>query len=448
MKGIRSRVTAVSAVLLATALAGCTSAGSGDANTTAPPEESACQPSNGKVTLNFATWIPGIDDVVELWNAKNPDIQVNVESVPGGTNGTYQNFSNAIQAHNTPDLGQIEFYALPTFRVQGGLRDIASCPGVSAAKADFSDALWEQVTLGESESVYAIPHDTGPMGMYYRKDLFENAGIPVPTTWEQFADAAAEIAATGGSITNFSVSSGEIPPFAGFVAQAGGQWFSTSDGKWTVDLTGPESTKVAEYWQDLLSKKYVSTVPGFTDSWNQAYNTGQVWTWFSGPWGANGVMGGAPDTAGNWAVAPLPQWTAGANVTGAWGGSSTVVFDDSEHPAEAAEFALWLNTSPEALSALVGLGQFPANSTAGDKVPALSEGLPFFGGQAIYEDFLVAGQQSAPFTWGPTMTQTFSDVADGFAAAIAGNGTLLDGLRTGQQKTVEALRAAGIPVSE
>ncbi|MGW0802615.1 ABC transporter substrate-binding protein [Nonomuraea sp. NPDC002799] len=444
----RSRFAAAATVSLAIALTGCSSTGGGDTNATSPSEASACQPSNGKVTLSFATWIPGIADVVKLWNAKNPNIQVKVESVPGGANGTYQNFSNAIQAKNTPDLGQIEYYALPSFRVQGGLRDIAGCSGVSAAKADFSGALWEQVALGESKSVYAIPHDTGPMGLYYRKDLFKKAGIPVPTTWEQYADAAAKIAALGDSITNFSVSSGEIPPIAGYVAQAGGQWFGTSDGKWTVDLTGPESTKVMAYWQDLLSKKYVSTIPGFTDSWNQAYNKGKVWTWISGPWGANGIMGGAPDTAGDWAVAPLPQWSAGANVTGAWGGSSTAVFEYSKHPAEAAKFAQWLNTSPEALSALVKLGSFPADSTAGDKVPALSEGVPFFGNQAIYQTFLDAGQKSAPFTWGPTMTQTFGDVSDGFAGAIAGNGTLLQGLQTGQQKTVQALKAAGIPVSE
>lgn len=442
------------AVLLSVALTGCgddPTATAPTAETTseaAPPEAGACQPADGPVTLEFSTWIPGIENVVALWNEENPDIQVNVNSVPGGANGTYENFSNAISAQDTPDLGQIEFYALPTFRVQGGLMDIAPCAGVAEAAVDFSDSLWEQVSLGESDAVFAIPHDTGTMGMYYRKDLFDQAGIPVPTTWEEFAVAAAEIAELGHSITNFSVSSGEIPPFAGLVAQAGGEWFGTTADGWTVDLTGAESTKVAQYWQDLLSDGHISTIPGFTDSWNHAYNNGEVWSWFSGAWGANGIMGGAPDTAGGWAVAPLPQWEAGAGVSAPWGGSSTAVFQFSDHPYEAAQFALWLNTSAEALNALVALGQFPASSTAGDKVPALSEGVPFFGDQAIYADFLAFGEGGASFTWGPTMTQVFSDVSDGFSAAVAGDGTLLEGLEAAQAKTVDALRAAGIPVSE
>ena len=31
----------------------------------------------------------------------------------------------------------------------------------------------------------------------------------------------------------------------------------------------------------------------------------------SAVWGANSISSGAPDTAGKWAVAPMPQWNAG-----------------------------------------------------------------------------------------------------------------------------------------
>ncbi len=293
-------------VMLAGTLAACSSTPKDGASGT-PPEAAACAPADGPVTLTFASWIPGMEEVVKLWNDKNPDIQVKVDSVPGGANGTYQNYSNAIQAKNTPDIGQMEFYAIPSFRVQDGLRDIGGCEGVAESKSLFPEGVWDQISLGQDGVAYAIPQDTGPLGMYYRKDLFEKAGIPVPTTWEEFAVAAEKIAATGTSIANFSASSGEIPQFVGLVTQAGGQWFNADNDTWTVSLTSPESVKVADYWQDLLAKKYVSTVPGFTDTWNHAFNTDQIWTWMSGPWGANGLMGGAPDTAGGWAVAPLPQ---------------------------------------------------------------------------------------------------------------------------------------------
>lgn len=431
------------AIAATIALAGCSS--SGGSTTTASGSDS-CKASSGKVTLNFTTWVPGMDKVVALWNAKNPKIQVKVTTGPSGNAGTYQNYFNELKANKAPDVGQIEYDTLPAFRVQGGLQDFGACPGVAAAKSEFSAGLWNQVTFGEKSAVYAIPQDSGPMALYYRADLFKKAGIPVPTTWDEYAAAAVKIKALGGAITNFP--KGDVNWFAGLVSQNGGQWFKTSGGKWTVDLNSPESNKVATYWQDLISKKLVTTIPGFTDQWNNAYNTGKDWTWVSAVWGANSISSGAPKTSGKWAVAPMPQWTAGANVSGAWGGSSNVVFKGSKHPAEAAKFILWLNTSTEALNALIaGANLYPA-STAGDQLPALSEGVPFYGNQPIYKLFGEAGKAISPFTWGPTMTQTYSDVSDGFGSALSGSGTLEDALKTGQEKTIAALEAQSIPVNK
>ena len=434
------RVAAVATAALV-ALAGCSSGGSSDASGAAASD---CAASTGKVDLSFTTWVPGMDKVVDIWNKANPDIQVAVSEVPSGNAGTYQNFFTQLKAGNAPDIGQVEYDSLPAFRVQDGLANIASCDGIEAAKADFAEGLWNQVTFGEDNSVYALPQDSGPMAMYYRKDLFEKNNIPVPTTWDEYAANAAKIKELGGQITNFP--KGDVNWFAGLVSQAGGQWFSTADGTWDVNLTSDVSTKVATYWQDLLDKQLVSTIPGFTDQWNNAYDTGADWTWVSAVWGANSISSGAPNTAGNWAVAPMPQWDASAPTSGAWGGSSSVVFKGSKHPAEAAKFLLWLNTSTEALTALnTQANLFPASST-GAALPALSEGVPFYGDQKIYELFSEQAKIVSPFTWGPTMTQTYSDVSDGFAAALSGSGTLVDALKSGETKTVNALKAQSIPV--
>ena len=90
------------------------------------------------------------------------------------------------------------------------------------------------MTFGEDDSVYAIPQDTGPMAMYYRKDLFQKAGIAVPTTWDEYADAPPKIKAEGGYITNFPQT--DMNWFAGLVWQADGQWFENDGDKWTVTL--------------------------------------------------------------------------------------------------------------------------------------------------------------------------------------------------------------------
>ncbi|WP_433378111.1 ABC transporter substrate-binding protein [Actinoplanes sp. CA-142083] len=433
------------AVLLLSALSitACSSGETEDATAGA----ASCAPSSGPVTLTFTSWVPDIQKVVDIWNKANPNIQVKVQTGPNGNGGTYQNFFNQLKAGNAPDLGQIEYDALPSFRVQDGLTDLAGCSEVTGAQGQFVDWTWNQVSFGEQGHVYAVPQDAGPMAMFYRKDLFEKNHIPVPTTWQEYADAAAKVKAAGGYITNFSNS--DINQFAGLAWQAGGHWFANDGTNWTVSLTDEPTTKVANYWQGLIDKKLVSAVPPWTDEWNNAYNESKAWTWVSAVWGANSIATGAPKTAGKWAVAPMPQWTAGEKIAGNWGGSSTAVFKGSKHPYEAAKFALWLNTSNEALTELNKVAQLYPATKAGATLPALSQGVEFYGGQKIYDEFATAsGQVKADFTWGPTMTQTYADASDGFKAAVSGQETLIKALQDAQASTIQTLKSQSIPVKE
>lgn len=444
MQHSKKKAAAAVIAISAFALAGC-SAGGGDTSGNGDATAS-CTPADGDVTLEFTSWIPGIEDVVKIWNDANPEIQVDVQTGPNGNGGTYQNFFNQIKAGDAPDLGQIEYDALPNFLVQDGIEDLSACEDVVAAEDQFVDWAWGQVTLG-TDSVYGIPQDTGPMALFYRADLFEQNGIAIPTTWDEYREAAVKIRELGGYITNFSQS--DINQFAGFAWQDGAQWFSSDDSGWTVSMADDATTTVADFWQSMLDDDLVATVPAWTDEWNNAYNSGQVWTWNSAVWGANSISSGAPDTAGAWAVAPLPQWEAGESAAGNWGGSSTAVLKGSEHLYEATKFALWLNTSDEALTALAEAANLYPATTAGLSLPVYAEGVDFYGGQKIYDVFADAATQVSPdFAWGPTMTQTYADVSDGFKAAVSGSGTLLDAIEKGQSSTIDALKAASIPVKE
>ena len=441
---MRTPVTALGTLLISSlALTACSS---GDDEAGAPA--ASCAPSSGgPVTLTFTSWVPGIEDVVEVWNAKNPDIQVKVQTGPNGNGGTYQNFFNQLKAGNAPDLGQIEYDALPSFRVQDGLFDLGGCDIVAEAEGQFVPWTWNQVSLGDEDAAYGVPQDAGPMALFYRADLFEQHGIAVPTTWQEYAAAAEKVRAAGGYITNFSQS--DVNQFAGFVWQAGGTWFTNDGDAWGVDLAGEESAQVADYWQGLIDKKLVSAVPPWTPEWDNAYNTDQAWTWVSAVWGANSIATGAPKTAGKWKVAPMPQWAAGDKKAGNWGGSSTAVFKGSKHPYEAAQFALWLNTSEEALTLLNEKAQLYPATKAGASLPALKKGVAFYGDQPIYDVFAEASGQVTPdFTWGPTMTATYANASDGFKAAVSGKGTLNDALTAAQASTIQTLKSQAIPVKE
>lgn len=440
----------IGAALAATLAAGTLVACATDSseNDTANSDAAACAPSGEDVVnLEFTSWIPGVEDVAAVWNEQNPDIQVKVTTGPNGNGGTYQNFFNQLKAGNAPDLGQIEYDALASFRVQDGLVNIGACDIVADSKSKFIPWVWDQVSFGEEGSAYGVPQDTGPMALFYRADLFEEAGIAVPTTWEEYADAAEKIAAEGGKITNFSTA--DINQFAGLAWQNNAKWFSTDDSGWNVTIAGDETLEVANYWQDLIERDLVASYPAWTDEWNNAYNKSEVWTWVSAVWGANTIADGAPDTAGKWAVAPMPQWDAANPTAGNWGGSSIAVLKGSKYPYEAAKFATWLNTSEESLTMLADLAKIYPATTDGLTLPVLTEGVEFYGDQVIWDVFAQAANQvPSGFAWGPTMTDTYANISDGFKSVVTGGSTVGAAIEAGEAATKSTMKSQSITVNE
>ena len=446
----RSRTIATSGVAaLVLALSACGGGSSPSAGGSSGGD--ACKPSTGKVQLTFSTWVPGMDKVVAVWNKQNPNIQVKVNEVAAGNAGTYQNFTNALKAGTAPDLGQIEYDTLPNFRLQNGLTNIASCPGVAEAKNAFVPWTWSQVDFNSSDGVYAIPQDSGPMALFYRKDIFDKLGLKAPTTWAQYAEDAAKIHAADPQryITFFSQSDPNW--YTGLFWQAGAHLFEESGNSVKVNIANnPDVSKVNAYWQDLISKHLVATnLQGFSTELYKAWNDGQVVTWISAAWGYSTIRDNAAATSGKWAVAPMPQFTAGSTAAGNWGGSSTAVFAGSKHPAEAAKFAVWLNTNPQALTLENKLGGLYPAARAGLDLPALQQGVPFYGNQKIFDVFKSASAGvDDQFQWGPTMTDTYAALKDGIVSALAGKGTLDDATQSAQTKTVASLKAQGVSVAQ
>src|SRR6266480_15724 len=400
--------------------------------------------SSGPVTLTLWDWVPGAANSVKLWNSTHPNIQVKLENVGSGP-VEYDKLYTAIKANNESDLAQVEFQLLPSFETTGSLVDLAPY-GANDVKDQFVPWTWKQVTLGGG--VYAIPQDSGPMGLFYREDIFKKYNISVPTTWAQYADAAAKLHAADPNvyITDF-------PPkqpgwFTGLVWQAGGQLFSINGQSWKVSINNPAAQQVASYWQDLISRKLVKTEPDFTNAWYHDLQTGGVASWVSGVWGAGTISSNAPQTSGKWRVAPMPQWQAGQTVYGNWGGSTTVVFKSTKHPKEAAEFAIWLNSNQPSLDAMItGNNIYPAYQPALDS-PLVSGPQAFFGNQAFGQVFKdTSAHINVNFQWGPSMEQVYNDISDNFANAVNGRGTLSDGLNAVQLSTVTYMKKQGFSVT-
>src|SRR5262249_17892421 len=109
--------------------------------------------------------------------------------------------------------------------------------------------------------------------------------------------------------------------------------------------TGPAQTAFANYWQALLSAHQVNATGDVDAASFTNLDKGIDAGWISSAWGPSYFAPDAKASLGNWQAAPLPQWTAGAAPAANWGGSTYPVFSQSKHPAEAAEFAEWLNST-------------------------------------------------------------------------------------------------------
>ncbi|WP_377268868.1 ABC transporter substrate-binding protein [Peterkaempfera sp. SMS 1(5)a] len=432
----RLAVPTALAAAAALALSACSSSGGSGSGS----KDSGTKAQSGPVSLTFWSWAPNMDKVVALWNGSHPDIKVTVEKQASGDDLLTKTIT-AAKAGGAPDLVQVEYQALPTLVSNDVLADIAGQQG--GTKSQFADGVWQQVTLG-TDAVYAIPEDTGPLMFYYRKDLFKKYGLTVPTTWQQFADTARTLHSKDPKKYLTTFSSNDAGLFAGLAQQAGAKWWTTSGDTWKVALNDDATSKVADFWGGLVQEKAIDNQPMYTPAWNKALNDGTQLAWVSAVWAPGVFTSAAPDTKGKWAMAPLPQWTAGESATGSWGGSATGVTKNSKHADAAAKFAAWLNTDPTAVQALVqDAGIYPA-ATSAQTGGALAKAPDFFPDQA---DFYATAAQiagnTAPAAWGPNVNVAYSAFKDAFGKAAQNRTPFGAALTAVQQATLADMKKQG-----
>ncbi|RVX43735.1 carbohydrate ABC transporter substrate-binding protein (CUT1 family) [Nonomuraea polychroma] len=435
----RGVMTAGVATALSLALAAC-GGGSGGGATTAPaaaPSASAAvQDALSKpAELTFWTWVTGIEKTVARFQAKYPNIKVNVVNA-GQSADQYTKLQTAIKAGSgAPDVAQIEYFALPQFALSKQVVNLAE-HGSDALKDKFAPAAWGQVAI--NGGVYGIPQDTGPMAMFYRKDIFEKLKIEPPKTWAEFIEAAKKIKADNADNFITSIDPGDAGGVDSLIWQAGGAPFRTSgENQVSVTLaTDPGVKQFVSTWGTLLGEKLVDPQPGWTDEWWKGMGSGKYAVWMTGAWAPNGIINSIPQTKGKWAVAPMPQYDAAKPMNAENGGSSVAVIPQSKNIPAAVAFAQWLNSDPEAVKSLnEEAGLFPATKTLLDDQAFRDAPQEFFGGQKINQ---VLGDASAAvkadWQYLPFQVYANSIFKDTVGQAIDGGGDLAGALKTWQDR--------------
>ncbi|MBB2976507.1 multiple sugar transport system substrate-binding protein [Microbacterium endophyticum] len=394
---------------------------------------------DGPVTLEYWTWAPAIPEVAEQWNAENPDIQVKVVEA-AGADDIVAKLLAAQRAGEGPDIVAAEYQKLPNLVVSDAGLDISEYI-TDDLRDDFTDATWNLTTVGDG--VYAVPQDTGPMVFLYRADLFEQYGLEVPTTWDEYAALAAQVR----EVAPDSYLGGypdDTSTLAAYAQPLGAQWWSTDGDAWEVGIDDVETQRVADFWQPLVRDDVVDTTHFFTPEWNTMMNDGTLLSWTAGVWAPGTIESVAPDTAGKWRIAKMPSWD-GETTAGLMGGSSAMVSKTSEHPEEAVKFLEWLNGGEGSILLAEG-GLFPASiegqeSLSSLPVPAIVEGQDDF--WTVAADI---ASDTAPVTWGPNVQVAFDAWSDSIKSVVASGGEFTDALTATQDATVADLKKTGFTV--
>ena len=361
-------------------------------------------------TLTFWTWVPDISKEVALFEKKYPAIDVKVVNAGQGE-PQYTKLRTALKAGSgAPDVAQIEFQYIPTFTLTKSLIDLRPY-GAEAFKDKFVDWTWSQVT-GQNGEVWAYPQDTGPMGMLYRKDIFDKYGIQVPKTWDEFAAAARKLHAAAPEVYLTNLAPNQNGAYMGLLWQTGAKPFTnTAPDAVTINLNDETSKKLGNYWGGLVKEGVVSADADFTDAWYQALNRGKYATWLTAAWGPVFLTGSAASTKGKWRAAPLPQWAAGQNVSGNWGGSTSAVITGTKNPIAAAKFAEFLNTDPESTKKFATEQfLFPATKALLADPSFTGQKPEFYGGQTVNQVFSdISETVDTQFQWPPFLDQAVND---------------------------------------
>lgn len=383
-------------------------------------------------TLTVWAWEPTLKQVAADFEKEHPAVKV--ELVNAGTgNDQYKALQNAISAKKgVPDVAQIEYYALGQYALTKGLDDLAPY-GADKLADTYTPGPWNAVK--SEKNVYALPMDSGPMALFYNKKVFDRYEIAVPTTWDEYLQAARDLhkADPKAYITN---DTGDAGATTSLLWQAGSRPYTVDGTDVKIDFSDAGAAKYTEVWQKLLDEKLVAPVTSWSDDWYKGMGDGTIATLAIGAWMPANLSSGVKEGAGQWRVAPLPQWKAGEKASSENGGSSLALPALGKNKELAYAFTEYANAG-DGVQTRIKAGAFPATTADLRSEAFQNTAFPYFGGQKANQVFAESAANVAPgWSYLPYQVYANSIFNDTAGQAYVSGTKLADGLRSWQDASV------------
>jgi multiple sugar transport system substrate-binding protein len=309
------------------------------------------------------------DEVLAAFQAANPCIEVEV--VPQLEADADARRLEAIKAGAASDLIAVESSYIPAYTEAGGLADLTSFVenDPEFKPEDFFKGVWKSGFYQEKPR--AIDKDFSTSAIYVNVDLFEKAGLALPTegwTYDDYLHAAKLLTLDdqGRNATDPDFDPENIVQYGTTVPYWGGNgtqgWFRGFQNilySFDAHALSPDGSQVSGYlngdnalaaWtfaRDLVHKYHVapdtSVINAQTDGNLGMFKEGKLAIVgnFWGPWFQE-TLDSIPGM--KWAVVPLPSGPAGHKGVIMWMGWG--INDKTAHPQEAWELLKWLTTEP------------------------------------------------------------------------------------------------------
>jgi multiple sugar transport system substrate-binding protein len=248
-------------------------------------------------------------DVLKGWNQRHPEIRTEVISRQYDDHHTAMTTALSTSGH-LPDVIALETSYLGRFSLGSGLEDL-SAPAFGAER--FKDRFVSfaiETARNRQGAIVALPTDIGPGSLFYRTDLLAQAGLKesdLTSSWESYVDAGLQLKAKTGAYLI-----GDVRLLKDIIVRGGtpageGQFF---DNQGRAQITSPRFVRAFELAQKVRRQKLDARVEVWFNDWAEMLKRGRLATELSGGWMAGQMANWvAPNTAGLWRIAQLPENT-------------------------------------------------------------------------------------------------------------------------------------------
>lgn len=155
------------------------------------------QTSDGKVKIEMVQYKPeavkAFEQLEEKFNASHDDIELTIES----PNEAMTVLKTRFIKEDQPDIigigGDINY---SNFLDADMLQDISDFEGLADIKQAYLD-IDKNLEFIPKDGVYAVPYVANAAGILYNREMFQENGWEIPTTWSEFIELLDTIQASG-----------------------------------------------------------------------------------------------------------------------------------------------------------------------------------------------------------------------------------------------------------